>query len=93
MKRGAGIDLNQKYLWSISKNLNMSGNDCAVDQLSSAKRGVAEARRNVERQRQLIEALRASRRDTEDAERTLNAFLLVLTTLEAHLRSLSKSVQ
>ena len=71
----------------------MSGKDCADDQLSSAKRNVAEARRIVERQRQLIDALRASGRDAEDAERTLNAFLQSLTTLEGHLRSLSKSVQ
>jgi outer membrane protein TolC len=62
------------------------------DQLSSAKRDVAEARRIVERQRQLIEALRAGGRDTEDAERTLDAFLQSLATLEGHLRSLSKSI-
>ena len=86
----------------------MSGEDYAHDQLfsarrgvadtrriveRSAKRGVADARRIVERQRELVEALRAGRRDIEDAERTLNACLQVLTTLEAHLRSLSKSVQ
>jgi hypothetical protein len=71
----------------------MNGKNCTDDQLSSAKRGVAEARRLVKCQRQLIEALRVSRRDTEDAERTLNAFLQALTALEALLLRLSKSAQ
>jgi hypothetical protein len=71
----------------------MGGKDCVDDQLSSAKRGVAEARRIVARQRELVETLRAKSHDTEDAERTLNACLEALTRLEAHLRSLSKPVQ
>jgi hypothetical protein len=87
------IDLSQGHLWSISKNHIMNGKDCANDQLASAKRGVADARQIVERQRLRVEALRANRRDTEDAERTLNACIQALTLLEAHLRSLSKSVQ
>lgn len=59
----------------------------------SAKRGVAEARRIVERQREFVETLRAGGRELEDAERTFNACLQVLTTLEGHARSLSKSVK
>jgi hypothetical protein len=66
---------------------------CAYDQLSLAKFDVAEARRVVDRQRRLIEELQASGLDTEDAERSLTAFLLSLSTLEGHLRSLSKPVQ
>jgi hypothetical protein len=71
----------------------MNGKACADDELSSAKRSVVEARRMVERQRQLIDALRVNRCDTEDAERTLRAFLQALTALEALLQRLSKSAQ
>jgi outer membrane protein TolC len=77
----------------IVKNIIMNGKDRTSDQLSSAKRAVADARQIVERQRQRVETLRANRRDTEDAERTLHACIQALITLEAHLRSLSKSVQ
>jgi hypothetical protein len=61
--------------------------------LSLAEDRVAEARRIVERQRLLIEALRAGGSDTEDAERTLEAFVQTLSILENHVRSLCKSVQ
>jgi len=71
----------------------MARKECTDDEFLSAKRRVAEANQIVERQRQLIDALRADGRDTEDAERTLQAFLQSLTTLEGHLRSLSKSAQ
>jgi hypothetical protein len=63
------------------------------DPLFSAKRRVAEARSIVERQKALIDRLRANGGDTEDAERTLCALVQTLATLEGHLRSLSKSVQ
>jgi hypothetical protein len=63
------------------------------DPLSSAKRRVAEARNIVERHKARIAGLRANGSDTEDAERTLCALVQTLTTLEGHLRSLSKSVQ
>ena len=71
----------------------MAGTEGAGDRLSSARGRVAEARSVVERQRRLIDALRASGSDTEDAERTLYALVQTLTTLEGHLRSLCKSVQ
>jgi hypothetical protein len=71
----------------------MAGKECTDDELLSAKHRVVEARRIVERQRQLIDALRANGRSTEDEERTLDAFLQSLTILEGYLRSLSKSVQ
>jgi hypothetical protein len=58
----------------------------------SAKRGVAEARLIAKRQREIVETLRAGRREMEDAERTFNACLQVLTALELHVRSLSKMV-
>jgi hypothetical protein len=59
----------------------------------SAKRRVAEASQIIESQKQLIDALRAAGRDTEDAEKTLQAFLQSLAILEGHLRSLPKSTQ
>jgi hypothetical protein len=71
----------------------MASKECAEDEFLSVKRRVAEARRAVEHQRELIDALRAGGRDTEDAERTLSAFLQCLITLEGHVRSLSKSAQ
>ena len=71
----------------------MAGKDCTYDELVVAKRRVVEARRIVERQRQLIGALRASGSKTEDEERTLDAFLQSLTILEGYVRSLSKSAQ
>jgi hypothetical protein len=71
----------------------MVGTESSLDPLSSAKRRVAEARSIVERQKGLIDSLRANGSDTEDAERTLCALVQTLTTLEGHLRSLSKSVQ
>jgi hypothetical protein len=63
------------------------------DTLASAERRVVEARRMVECQRRLIDALRSTGSDTEDAERTLAAFVQSLALLESHLRSLIRSVQ
>ena len=71
----------------------MAGTEGTNDPVSSAKRRVAEARSIVERQKALIDRLLANGRDTEDAERTLCALVQTLTTLEGHLRLLSKSVQ
>jgi hypothetical protein len=71
----------------------MAGTEGTNDPLSSAKRRVAEARSTIERQKSLIDKLRANGSDTEDAERTLCALVQTLTTLEAHLQSFFKSVQ
>jgi hypothetical protein len=71
----------------------MVGTRGTNDPFASVKRRVAEARSIVEHQKALIDKLRANGSDTEDAERTLYALVQTLTTLEAHLRSLSKSVQ
>jgi hypothetical protein len=73
--------------------LLMAGTESTHDPLSSAKRRVAEARSIVERQKALLDRLRANGSDTDDAERTLCALVQTLNTLEGHLRSLSKSVQ
>jgi hypothetical protein len=70
----------------------MVGTVGTYDPLSSAKRRVAEARSIVERQKALIDRLRANGSDTEDAERTLCVLVQTLTTLEGYLRWLSKSV-
>jgi prefoldin subunit 5 len=65
--------------------------------LSSVERHVAEALRSIERQRRYIDVLIAQGSNIEDAERTLKAIIQTLSTLEAYLRflsrSLSKSVQ
>jgi hypothetical protein len=71
----------------------MAAKEGANNPLSSAKCRVAEARSIVDRQKALIDTLRANGSDTEDAERTLYALVQTLTTLEGHLRSLSKSIQ
>ena len=87
------FDLNQGYLAAVWQKLLMAETESTHDPLSLAKFRVAEARSIVERQKALIDRLQANGSDTEDAERTLCALIQTLTTLEGHLRSLSKSVQ